>query len=254
MYDEKNRRNIQQRREQKDKVVKYTIKSNLNISDTTELDNKDIGENIIIYPKSKSDSVPITLENKIKDQQNIIGYEKKTIDNLKQWKVKQIYEAITLNNENQYKEFCEQANDISKIVDWEARWVEFILSVKGKTLKDSEKIIRAFLEDLRRLRHNSLCYNKNSNVIDREDRQQWPSTTVLRAYKEGSIIQFKEFQEKYTGITDIIWHTRWNRFIEELNKSTDDSIKLEIIKKFMAAQRIRVYRASKNKYNYKCLE
>lgn len=243
MYDEKNRRNIQQRREQKDKVVKYTIKSNLNISDTTELDDKDIGENIIIYPKSKSDSVPITLENKIKDQQNIIGYEKKTIDNLKQWKVKQIYEAITLNNENQYKEFCEQANDISKILDWEARWVEFILSVKGKTLKVSEKAIRAFLEDLRRLRHNSLCYNKNSNVIDREDRQQWPSSTVLRAYNEQRLEQFKVFQENYTGVNDAPWQTRWNKFVDNLNSSADDTKRLEIIKKFMTAQRTRVYRS-----------
>ena len=89
-----------------------------------------------------------------------------------------------------------------------------------------------------------------SSNIDREDRQQWPSTTVLRAYKEQRLEQFKDFQEKYTGITvtaitDASWQTRWNRFIEALNKSADDSIKLEIIKKFMAAQRTRVYRANK---------
>jgi hypothetical protein len=34
---------------------------------------------------------------------------------LKQWKVKQIYEAIQENNENEYKLFCEQNNDISKM-------------------------------------------------------------------------------------------------------------------------------------------
>jgi hypothetical protein len=246
MYDEKNRRNTQQRREHKDKVIKYTTKSSLNISDNIDSDDKHITKNIIVYPKYKSESVPITLENKIKDQQNIIGYEKKTIDNLKQWKVKQIYEAITLNNENQYKEFCEQNNDISKIDNWEAKWVEFILSIKSKSIKDSEKIIRAFLEDLRRLRHNELCYNRNSNIIDRENRQQWPSTTVLRAYKEGRLGQFKEFQENYTGIADMPWQFRWNKFIEALDKSVDDSIKLEIIKKFMATQRIRVYRSSKD--------
>jgi hypothetical protein len=42
------------------------------------------------------------------------------------------------------------------------------------------------------------------------------------------------------------WQFRWNKFIEALDKSVDDSIKLEIIKKFMAAQRIRVYRSSKD--------
>jgi len=191
--------------------------------------------------------VPKTLSKEIKD---ILEKKEAASYNLKQWKVKQIHEAITLNNENQYKEFCEQNNDMTKIANWEDKWVEFILSIKGKSLKDSEKTIRAFLEDLRRLRHNELCYNRNSTIIDREDRQQWPSTTVLRAYKEQRLEQFKDFQEKYTGITvtsitDASWQTRWNRFREALNKSADDSIKLEIIKKFMAAQRTRVYRANK---------
>jgi hypothetical protein len=68
---------------------------------------------------------------------------------------------------------------------------------------------------------------------------------VLRAYKEGKIGQFKEFQEKYTGIADAQWQMRWSKFMNNLNSSSDDSKKLEIIKKFMTAQRTRVYRASK---------
>ena len=212
-----------------------------------KVDNPIIGEvekreykslNEIIIPKHDID---------IKEIKDILEKKEETNKTplLKQWKVKQIYEAITLNNENQYKEFCEQTNDISKIENWESKWVEFILSVKGLSIKDSEKIIRTFLEDLRRLRHNELCYNRNSNIIDRENRQQWPSTTVLRAYKEGKIGQFKEFQEKYTGIADAQWQMRWSKFMNNLNSSSDDSKKLEIIKKFMTAQRIRVYRASK---------
>jgi 5-methylcytosine-specific restriction endonuclease McrA len=206
-----------------------------------KVDNPIIGEvekreykllNEIIIPKQDID---------IKEIKEILE-KKENIITLKQWKVKQIHEVIALNNENQYKEFCEKTNDISKIANWEAKWVEFILSVKGLSIKDSEKIIRAFLEDLRRLRHNDLCYNRNSNIIDREDRQIWPSTTVLRAYKEGRLGQFKEFQEKYTDVNDAPWQIRWNRFIEALDKSVDDSIKLEIIKKFMLAQRVRVYR------------
>lgn len=209
-------------------------------------------ENPIIGVLEKREYKPlneIIIPNEIFNIESKDISENKEVTNelhsLKQWKVKQIYEAITLNNENQYKEFCEKTNDTTKITDWKNKWIEFILLVKDKSLKDSEKIIRTFLEDLRKLRHNKLCYNRNSKIIDREDRQQWPSTTVLRAYKEGRIIQFKEFQEKYTGITDIIWQTRWNKFIEALDTSMDDSIKIEIIKKFMAAQRIRVYRASK---------
>lgn len=215
-----------------------------------KIDNPIIGEVEKREYKSLNEIiVPKTLSKEIKD---ILENKEVTINNpsFKQWKVKQIHEAITLNNENQYKEFCEQANHTTKIANWEDKWVEFILSIKGKSLKDSEKTIRAFLEDLRRLRHNELCYNRNSTIIDREDRQQWPSTTVLRAYKEQRLEQFKDFQEKYTGITvtsitDASWQTRWNRFREALNKSADDSIKLEIIKKFMTAQRTRVYRANK---------
>jgi hypothetical protein len=213
-----------------------------------KMDNPIIGEvekreykllNEIIIPKQVSKEIKDILEKKEETNETPL---------LKQWKVKQIHEAITLNNENQYKEFCKQTNDISKIANWEDKWVEFILFVKGKTLKDSEKTIRAFLEDLRRLRHNELCYNKNSNVIDREGRQQWPSTTVLRAYKEQRLEQFKEFQENYTGVNDAPWQTRWNKFVDNLNSSADDTKRLEIIKKFMAAQRTRVYRSSKEQH------
>ena len=49
---------------------------------------------------------------------------------------------------------------------------------------ESEKIIRNFIEDLRRIRHYELCY-KNAKV-DREDREQWLFITVLRAYDEDA--------------------------------------------------------------------
>ena len=95
---------------------------------------------------------------------------------------------------------------------------------------------------MRRIRHNELCY-KNAKIVDREDREQWPSTTVLRAYEEGKINQFKEFQEKYTGNApeDVFWKNKWAKFMEDLKGDN----KLDIIKKFMTAQRTRVYRAKK---------
>ena len=96
---------------------------------------------------------------------------------------------------------------------------------------------------MRRIRHNELCYNKNAKIVDRENREQWPSTTVLRAYEEGKINQFKEFQEKYTGDApeDAFWKKKWEKFMEDLKGEN----KLDIIKKFMRAQRTRVYRAKK---------
>ena len=39
-------------------------------------------------------------EEKVKVIQILKGYEKKEIQEIKQWKVKQIYEAIQQNNEN----------------------------------------------------------------------------------------------------------------------------------------------------------
>jgi hypothetical protein len=80
--------------------------------------------------------------------------EKKPIPPPKQWKVKQIYEAIQQNQENQYKDHCEQNNDLSKLQEWPMKWTTFVLSVKDKTLAESESIIREFIETLRTIRHN----------------------------------------------------------------------------------------------------
>ena len=234
MYDEKNLRNLQERRECDKKYVKYSNKT-VNEEKKEPIEEK---KNEIIHPKLELPETNIeSIERKVKKIQSVIGYEKKT--KLKQWKVVQIQKAILENKENQYREFCEQNN--GEIPDWDIKWATFVLSVKST--KESEKIIRDFIEDLRRIRHNELCYNKNAKIVDREDREQWPSTTVLRAYEDGKINQFKEFQEKYTGDKpeDVFWKKKWAKFMEDLKGDN----KIDIIKKFMTAQRTRVYRAKK---------
>ena len=62
-------------------------------------------------------------------------------------------------------------------------------------------------------------------------------------YEEGKINQFKEFQEKYTGDKpeDVFWKNKWAKFMDDLKGEN----KIDIIKKFMTAQRTRVYRAKK---------
>jgi hypothetical protein len=68
---------------------------------------------------------------------------------LKQWKTKQIYEAIISNTESTYKEYCEKHNNISKILDWDTKWDQFILSVKNTcSFEDAKPAIKAFIEDL----------------------------------------------------------------------------------------------------------
>lgn len=164
---------------------------------------------------------------------------------IKQWKVKQIYETISNNTENTYKTFCEENNDINKITDWETKWVTFVLSIKGNTFANSEKCIRDFIEDLRRIRHNELCYNKNNSVVDRDDRQQYPAATVVRAFLDGKIGTFKEFTEEQTGDNPDgpTWRKRWCTFIRSLEDNRDNTEKLkELCSKFLTAQRTKRYR------------
>ncbi len=166
-----------------------------------------------------------------------------------QWKVKEIYEYIKNNNENMYKEYCEQNNDITKIKEWDNKWVSFILQVKNNnSFKESEEVIRDFVEDLRRIRHNQLCYEKNSKLVEKDDRQQWPNTTVARAFLEGKINTFKKFTEEYSGDNsdDPKWNKRWNSFLKSLedNKNYIDALKKEC-SKFMTAQRAKKFRRSK---------
>jgi C1A family cysteine protease len=93
--------------------------------------------------------------------------------------------------------------------------------------------------------HNELCYNKNASVVDRDDRQQWPATTVVRAFLDGKIDTFKKYTEEQTGDNpgDAAWQTRWNGFIKTLedNKDNHDILK-DLCSKFMTAQRTKRYR------------
>jgi len=190
--------------------------------------------NEIIAPKEVA---PIEITQLLEKKEKIII--------LKQWKTKQIYEAIQQNNENTYKTFCEQNNKLEKF--WEEDWITFVLSVKGKTIKESEPIIKAFVENLRRIRHNQLCANK-SQVIDRDNREVWPAATVVKAFLEGKLDKFKQFTEANTEEIpeDPKWIKRWSAFLTSLeeNREKEDVLKT-LCSKFMTAQRTKKYRHAK---------
>lgn len=220
--------------------------NDIKIENDTNVETDSNNTNTIIIPQVTE--IP-SLEEKIKIIQNLTGYEKKEIKDIVQWKVKQIYEAIATDSENTYKEYCEQNNDISKIPTWESDWVSFVLSVKGKTQKDSEQIIRNFVENLRRIRHNELCYEKNSSLVDRKDREQWPAKTIVRAFLDDKLDKFKEFTEKQTDDNpdDTVWQKRWNSFVKSLEENKDNETKLkELCSKFLTAQRAKRYRHNKS--------
>lgn len=85
-------------------------------------------------------------------------------------------------------------------------------------------------------------------MVDREDREQWPATTVVKAFLEGKIDRFKAYCESYNGDNseDAKWIKRWTTFIKSLEETKEDRETLkELCSKFMAAQRVQKYRRTK---------
>ena len=102
------------------------------------------------------------------------------------------------------------------------------------------------MENLRRIRHNQLCAK---DTLEREDREQWPAVTVVKAFLEGKLDKFKSYTEKHIGEKpeDPKWIKRWASFVTSLEQHRSDESRLKgVCSKFMTAQRIKKYRASKN--------
>jgi len=187
--------------------------------------------NKVIVPKEISEEIKTILQKK---EDIIIP---------KQWKTKQIYEAIQEGQEHLYKQFCEENNELTET--WPQIWMAFIEETKGKSKKDAEKAIIAFVTTLRRLRHNKLCAK---DVVEREDREQWPATTVVKAFLEGKLDKFKEYSEAHANENpkDQTWIKRWSSFVKTLEENKNNEVALkDKCSKFMAAQRMKKYRAKK---------
>jgi hypothetical protein len=85
--------------------------------------------------------------------------------------------------------------------------------------------------------------------VSREDREQWPSVTVVKAFLEGKLDKFKTYTEQRVGEKpeDPKWMKRWATFVASLEKHrSDECILKELCSKFMTAQRIKKYRTSNN--------
>lgn len=177
--------------------------------------------------------------------QQIIEKKEEAIPIPKQWKTKQIYEFIQENKENEYKTYCEQHNTLQP--SWNENWSMFVLLVKGKSYTETKPIIRAFVENLRRIRHNALCVK---NVVEKENREIWPAITVVRAFLEGKLDKFKIYYETHhhESSDDPKWLKRWAMFVATLEKHrSDESVLKDLCSKFMTAQRTK-------KYRMKCLQ
>jgi hypothetical protein len=185
----------------------------------------------------------ITPRQPITEEIKTILQKKEEIFSPKQWKTKQIYEAIQSDQEHLYKQFCEENNTLTET--WPESWQTFIEQTKGKPKEEAEKAIKAFVENLRRIRHNQLCAK---DVVAREDREQWPATTVVKAFLEGKLEKFKAYSEAHTNENpeDPKWIKRWSSFVKTLEEKSDDEMALkDLSSKFMTARRIKKYRTKK---------
>ena len=192
------------------------------IEEVVPLEYKPLNE--VIMPREVPEEIKMMLEKKVIP---------------KQWKTKQIYEVIQAGQEHLYKQFCEENNE-SK--EWLETWPLFIEQTKAST--EPEKVVKAFVENLRRIRHNALCAK---DVVERDDREQWPATTVVKAFLEGKIDKFKAYTEAHTNENpeDPKWIKRWSEFITSLEENREmDTLKYKC-SKFMTAQRTKKYRKSK---------
>ena len=196
---------------------------NPQVEEAIPLEYKPLNE--VILPREVPEEIKEILEKKVSVP--------------KQWKTKQIYEAIQSGQEHLYKQFCEENNGKECLESWQT----FIEQTKES--KEPEKVIKAFVENLRRIRHNQLCAK---DVVEREDREQWPATTVVKAFLEGKMDKFKAYTETHTGetIEDPKWVMRWSNFMKSLedNKNNEAVLK-ELCSKFMTAQRTKKYRRGK---------
>ncbi len=159
----------------------------------------------------------------------------------KQWKASNVYKFIKDGNETYYYDWCKEHNNIT-----EDQWNKFIDDVTSviNNKEESINVIEEFIVSLRGTRTQKLLDAAKENVVDRDDRQQWPSASVLKAYKEGKINAFKIFTEKYANDSGPKWESRWTKFVDSLEGKVDEEA-IKLISAFMAAQRKKKYDRTK---------
>lgn len=229
--------------EQKNRFDKYIIKYNnlrsytKRIGEESEVSSNKNSENSL---QTKDDNLQVPIPPTVERTSEFIQPPK-------QWKVTNIWSAFQDNTESSYKKYLESLEDIKSLHDWEQRWQAFVRSLEGVDKNKAQEIIKAFIINLRTIRHNVLSYKKNNSLLEKNDREVWRTDTILRAFKLNKLEQFKEFTETGTGdnAADPNWIKRWDKFVSDVYEETDDTKKKNIISKFLTAQRTKKYRKSK---------
>jgi hypothetical protein len=163
-----------------------------------------------------------------------------------QWKISNIYSYCMTGKEEIYLNYLKESNPDVK--DIEERFTTLLAQIKTNEKEKAEKLIQEFVHDLRRLRHNALCYTKNHSVLDRDDREVWRAESVLHAFEANRLEEFKKFTEENTGDKedDPDWMKRWESFVEGVKGESEIPKKKSMISKFLTAQRTKKYRRGKD--------
>jgi hypothetical protein len=160
----------------------------------------------------------------------------------KQWKAQEIYNAITGSQSDVYKKHCEEHNVLEDKAQWELAWSQFTDSIKIIGSFDKAKdSIKKFIIDLRKTRHKKLLDDKKPDVLERDDRKVWPKESVLKAFHDGKIDKFKDFNVS-NGERGDTWEKRWSKLITDLGSMKEEKDQLESIRKFQVNVRTARYR------------
>lgn len=190
------------------------------------------------------DAEAVQVAEPIEATSNIIEIKNTIVSEPIQWKISNIYKALLSGNYASYLAYLQENNKQSDIKD---KLDALVISIKSTTEELGKTLIKTFIEGLRTIRHNALCYSKNNALLLREDRVHWNSQSVLRAFNANMLTQFKEYTEAKTGESadDPIWSKRWTTFVESVLNETDTIKKKSLISNFIRAQRTKKFRKSK---------
>ena len=159
----------------------------------------------------------------------------------KQWKAATVYKFIKEYKECVYKQHILECN--TSLPDtFESTFTSMVTTVQSSpTFESVKEYITEYIKELRNVRTLTLLQESANDVLVREDRQQWPAATVVRLCAENKLEQFNAYMATKSAeahVSSTTFDSSWDRFVTLLGLCEKDEGRLEIIKTFMASQRV----------------
>jgi len=161
-----------------------------------------------------------------------------------QWKAKGIYKCIKEGDSEVYKTYVKEHND--PLDTFEPLFATLLTNVRGSaTFEIAKPFIDSFVK-LFRLKRT--CKLTKKDVIGREDRDVWPSETIVTAYREKRMEGFIKYITEKSVAANVptkVLEESYKRFETNMESEPSDAERLLIVRKFLAAQRVQRNRHSK---------